>query len=163
MIQVGDYLPDFIVPATSHKNVQLRALSGYQILLYFYPKDHTPACTIENQDFAANYQRFRKQNTLVFGISRDSLATHESFKEAQALPFELISDENSNLCNLFGVLREREFFGKNIISLNRSTFLINEEGKLIHEWREVDVRNHVHEVIDFIEGGQQEKSRKTGS
>jgi peroxiredoxin Q/BCP len=162
MIQVGDYVPDFIVPATSHKNVQLRALRGYQVLFYFYPKDNTPACTIENQDFAANYTRFRNQNTLVFGISRDTLQTHEPFKEAQALPFELIADVDSGLCELFGVLREKEFFGKTIISLNRSSFLIDEEGRLIHEWREVDVRNHVHEVIDFIESGNQSKGQKTG-
>lgn len=163
MIQVGDYLPDFIVPATSAKNVQLKALNGYQFLLYFYPKDNTPACTIENQDFAANYQRFRDQNTLIFGVSRDSLESHEAFKEAQALPFELISDENAKLCELFGVLREREFFGSNIVSLTRSTFLISNEGQLMHEWREVDVRNHVHEVIDYLEGGQKTKRRKTGT
>ncbi|WP_196157302.1 peroxiredoxin [Reinekea sp. G2M2-21] len=162
MIREGDTVPDFIVPATSHKNVQLRALAGFQIILYFYPKDNTPACTIENQDFAANYRRFRDKNTLVFGVSRDSLDNHERFKEAQALPFELISDENSRLCELFGVLREKEFFGKTIISLSRSTFLINEDGIMIKEWRDIDVRNHVHEVIDFIEAGAGVKSQKTG-
>ena len=162
MIQEGSYVPDFIVPATSHKNVQLRALAGFQILLYFYPKDNTPACTIENQDFAANYHRFRSQNTLVFGVSRDSLQTHEKFKEAQALPFELISDENSRLCELFGVLKEKELFGKSILSLCRSTFLISENGELLKEWREVDVRNHVHEVIDFIENGVSAPTKKTG-
>lgn len=161
MIQVGDFIPDFIVPATSHKNVQLKALKGFQILLYFYPKDNTPACTIENQDFAANYSRFRRQNTLAFGVSRDSLASHESFKEAQALPFELISDENGRLCELFDVLREKELFGKPIISLCRSTFLISEHGQLIKEWRQVDVRNHVHDVIDYIES-EQTAQKKTG-
>jgi peroxiredoxin Q/BCP len=162
MIQVGDFVPDFIVPATSHKNVRLRTLKGFQILLYFYPKDNTPACTIENQDFAANYQRFRRENTLVFGISRDNLASHESFKEAQALPFELISDEDGRLCELFGVLREKELFGKTILSLCRSSFLINEEGIMIKEWRQVDVRNHVHEVIDFIEAAEKQGRKKTG-
>jgi len=162
MVQVGSFVPDFIVPATSHKNVQLRALTGFQILLYFYPKDHTPACTIENQDFAANYHRFRAQNTLVFGVSRDSLSTHEKFKEAQALPFELISDENSRLCELFGVLKEKELFGKNIRSLCRSTCLIAENGLLVKEWREVDVRNHVHEVIEYIETGIETNAQKTG-
>lgn len=151
MVKVGQKIPDFIVPATSHKNVQLKALKGYKVILYFYPKDNTPACTIENQDFAANYPRFRQQNTLVFGVSRDSLISHETFKEAQALPFELISDEHCELCELFDVLHEKEFFGKNITSLRRSTFLIDEEGILIKEWRGIHVRNHVHEVIDFIE------------
>lgn len=162
MIQVGDSVPDFIVPATSHKNVQLKALQGHKVLLYFYPKDNTPACTIENQDFAANYQRFRQQNTLVFGVSRDSLDVHESFKEAQALPFELIADIDGRLCELFGVLREKSLFGKQIISLCRSSFLLDEQGRLIREWRDVDVRNHVHEVIDTLERAKQSNSQKTG-
>lgn len=162
MIQVGDSVPDFIVPATSHKNVQLRALQGHKILLFFYPKDNTPACTIESQDFAANYQRFRSQNTLVFGISRDSLVSHEEFKEAQALPFELISDEDGALCGLFSVLRQKELFGKPIISLCRSTFLINESGRLISEWRDVNVRDHVHDVIDTLETGVIAGRKKTG-
>jgi len=163
MVRIGESVPDFIVPATSHKNIQLRALRGYQILIYFYPKDFTPACTIENQDFAANHPRFRRQNTLVFGCSRDSLEKHENFKEAQALPFELISDEYSRLCQLFGVLRQKELFGKPIISLSRSSFLIDKDGMLIKEWRDVDVRNHVHEVIDFLEsGGGQLNNQQTG-
>lgn len=163
MVQVGQKIPDFIVPATSHKNVQFKALKGYKVVLYFYPKDATPACTIENQDFAANYPRFRQQNTLVFGISRDSLTSHEKFKEAQALPFELISDEHCELCELFDVLHEKEFFGRKITSLRRSTFLIDEEGYLVKEWRHVDVRNHVHEVIDFIESDMRDTmNKKTG-
>lgn len=159
MIQVGQPVPDFIVPATNNKNVQLQALRGYRILLYFYPKDHTPACTIENQDFAANYQRIRDTNTLVFGVSRDTLEVHEKFKEAQALPFELVADVNSQLCELFGVLQEKDFFGKQILSLIRSTFLINEEGVLIKEWRKVDVRRHVHDVIDYLENHYGDQKR----
>ena len=162
MIQIGERVPDFIVPATSNKNVQLRTLSGFQILLYFYPKDSTPACTIENQDFAANYERFRKCNTLVFGISRDPLDSHEKFKEAQALPFELISDVSQQLCRLFAVLREKELFGKTIVSLSRSTFLIDSKGFLRKEWRDVDVRNHVHDVIDYIENQNKKAQQRTG-
>ncbi len=162
MIQVGQKVPDFIVPATSNKNVRLAALNGYQILLYFYPKDATPACTIENQDFAANYERFRQRNTLVFGVSRDSLESHERFKEAQALPFELISDISTDLCTMFGVLREKELFGKPITSLCRSTFLIDANNYLVKEWREVDVRDHVHDVIDFIENIDSKAHQKTG-
>jgi peroxiredoxin Q/BCP len=162
MIHTGETVPDFIVPATSHKNVQLRALKGYQILLYFYPKNNTPACTIENQNFAANYERFRKANTLVFGVSRDSLESHERFKRSQALPFELISDTNNNLCQLFGVLKEKELFGKPIISLNRCTFLISEQGILVKEWRNIDVKNHVQEVINYIEHHPESTSQQTG-
>ncbi|TCS40794.1 peroxiredoxin [Reinekea marinisedimentorum] len=162
MVHTGEAVPDFIVPATSHKNVQLRALTGYRIILYFYPKNNTPACTIENQNFAANYERFRKANTLVFGVSRDSLESHEAFKKSQALPFELISDSNSNLCKMFNVLREKELFGKPIVSLNRCTFLINEQGILSKEWREVDVKNHVQEVISYIEQRLELEDQQTG-
>lgn len=158
-IQIGQPVPDFVVPATSHKNVHLRALRGYQVLLYFYPKNHTPACTIETQDFGANYQRFRDRNTLVFGVSRDTLDSHERFKREQSLPFELISDNNEALCRMFGVLREKELFGRRIFSLVRSTFLIDESGYLARAWRDVDARSHVHRILDELERGG---ARKTG-
>jgi len=151
MLKVGDYVPDFTVQATSGKNVQLEALRGHQIVIYFYPKNNTPACIIENQDFAANYSRFRDQNTLIFGVSRDSLDSHESFKKSQALPFELISDPDSTLCTLFEVLKEKQLFNKPITTLARSTFLINHNGRLIKAWRDVSIKTHVHEVIDYVE------------
>ncbi len=119
MVRIGDQVPDFIVPATSHKNVQLNGLRGYRVLIYFYPKNNTPACIIENQDFAANYPRFRRQNTVIFGVSRDNLDSHEAFKESQALPFELLSDYDDRLCHLFDVLKDKELFGKHINSLTR--------------------------------------------
>lgn len=159
-LEVGQIVPDFVVPATNNKNVHLRALRGYKVLLYFYPKNHTPACTIENQNFGANYQRFRRQNILVFGISRDDLASQEDFKRAQSLPFELISDSNEGLCRLFGVLREKEMFGRQIRSLVRSTFLIDESGQLIRAWRDVDAREHVHRLLDELNAGTD--SRRTG-
>lgn len=157
-LEIGQPVPDFVVPATSHKNVHLRALRGYRILLYFYPKNHTPACTIENQDFGANYQRFREQNIILFGVSRDSLDSHESFKRAQSLPFELISDSNEALCNLFGVLREKELLGRKIKGLVRSTFLIDEQGILSRSWIDVDARNHVHRILDELDA----RPRRTG-
>ena len=149
-LEIGQPVPDFVVPATSHKNVHLRALRGYRILLYFYPKNHTPACTIENQDFGANYQRFRDQNIILFGVSRDSLDSHESFKRAQSLPFELISDSNEALCNLFGVLREKELLGRKIKGLVRSTFLIDKDGALRAEWRGVKVKGHADEALEAV-------------
>lgn len=161
-MQIGSPVPDFSVPATSQTCVQRSALSGYQLLLYFYPKNNTPACTIENQDFAANYQRFRQHQTLIFGVSRDSLEAHESFKESLALPFELISDQEGVLCKLFNVLYERELFGKSITSVERSTFLLAADGTLLKEWRRVKVTNHVHEVIDFIEASGRPSHQKTG-
>lgn len=157
-LDIGQVVPDFVVPATSHKNVRLRALRGYRVLLFFYPKNHTPACTIETQDFGANYQRFRQQNILVFGVSRDSLDSHEAFKKAQSLPFELISDANEALCKLFGVLRERELLGRRSLGLVRSTFLIDEQGALSRAWIDVDARNHVHRLLDEIDA----KTRRTG-
>lgn len=160
MAQEGQTIPDFIVPATSHKNIQLRALRGYRVLLYFYPKDNTPGCTIENQDFAANYPRFKAKNILVFGVSRDTLETHEAFKEQQSLPFELISDHDGKLCDLFGVLREKELFGTKILSVSRSTFLINEQGILEKAWRDIEVREHVHKVLAAIEA---DEGKRTGT
>ena len=154
MLEVGQIVPDFVVPATNNKNVHLRALRGYKVLLYFYPKNHTPACTIETQNFGANYQRFRSQGILVFGVSRDDLASHEQFKRDQSLPFELISDSNEALCRMFGVLREKEMFGRRIHSLVRSTFLIDEDGQLIRAWRDVDAREHVHRLLDKLNASQ---------
>ena len=154
MLEVGQIVPDFVVPATNNKNVHLRALRGYKVLLYFYPKNHTPACTIETQNFGANYQRFRSQGILVFGVSRDDLASHEQFKRDQSLPFELISDSNEALCRMFGVLREKEMFGRRIHSLVRSTFLIDEDGQLIRAWRDVDAREHVHRLLDELNADQ---------
>lgn len=160
MLDVGQIVPDFVVPATNNKNVHLRALRGFKVLLYFYPKSHTPACTIETQNFGANYQRFRDQGILIFGVSRDDLASQERFKLDQSLPFELISDSNEALCQLFGVLREKEMFGRHIHSLVRSTFLIDEDGQLIRAWRDVDAREHVHRLLDELNAGQ--NSRRTG-
>lgn len=157
-LEIGQQVPDFVVPATNHKNVHLRALRGYRVLLYFYPKNHTPACTIENQDFGANYKRLNQQNILVFGVSRDTLDSHERFKREQSLPFELISDSNEALCQLFGVLRQKELFGKTIVSLVRSTFLIDETGRLEQAWRNVDARTHVHKLLLELDNSK----RQTG-
>ena len=151
MIHVGSAIPDFVAVATSYKNVRLNTLKGYQVLLYFYPKDSSPACTIENQNFAANYAQFKHHNTLVFGVNRDSLESHERFKAEQSLPFELISDTDGQLCELFGVLKEKKLFGKSILSLSRCTFLIDDQGILVHQWRDVDIKNHVHDVLSFLD------------
>jgi len=146
-VKINTPVPDFIVPATSNKNVQLSLLRGYNVVLYFYPKDHTPGCTIESQDFGANYDQFRAHNTLVFGASRDTLASHEDFKSKQSLPFELIADENQSLCQLFDVIKPKNMYGKVVQGMIRSTFLIDSTGILIQEWRNVPVKEHVHEVL----------------
>jgi peroxiredoxin Q/BCP len=149
-VQLNQTVPDFIVPATSNKNVQLSMLRGYNVILYFYPKDNTPGCTIESQDFGANYNQFRDLNTIIFGVSRDSLESHESFKEKQSLPFELISDEQEALCQLFDVVKEKDLYGKKVHGVVRSTFLIDQNGVLISEWRDVQVKEHVHQVLDRV-------------
>ncbi|AJQ94630.1 peroxiredoxin [Gynuella sunshinyii] len=150
-VTINQQVPDFIVPATNNKNVRLSALKGYNVILYFYPKDATPGCTIESQDFAANYNSFRATNTLVFGVSRDSLESHEQFKAAQILPFELISDENQALSALFGVIKPRTLKDQTFMGMIRSTFLIDSDGILRKEWRDISVKEHVHEVLAYCQ------------
>lgn len=146
-VTVGEALNDFILPATSLKDVQLSALSGYNVVIYFYPKDSTPGCTKESQDFSAHYEDFKASKTCVFGVSRDSLKSHEKFKAALELPFELISDENETLCNTFGVIKLKQMYGREVLGVERSTFLIDANGVLRQEWRKVKIEGHVAEVL----------------
>jgi len=150
-IQLGDALPEFKLPATSGKIFSTSQLKGKYTILYFYPKNHSPGCTIEAQDFSANFELFTQQNCQIFGVSRDDVGQHEDFKQKQSLPFELISDIEQTLCQMLGVIEEKEMFGKTVMSLTRSTFLFNPEAELIKQWRKVDVRNHIHEVMKVIE------------
>ena len=147
-IQIGGPVPDFQLPATNLKDVRLSALAGYQVVLYFYPKDSTPGCTKESQDFATQYESFKRINTCVFGISRDSLASHEKFKAALELPFELISDKDETLCELFDVIKLKQMYGREVLGLERSTFLIDSDGLLQQEWRKVKVDGHVDTVLE---------------
>ena len=150
-IQLGDILPNINLQATSGKVFNSSQLKDKYTILFFYPKNHSPGCTIEAQDFSANFELFNQQNCQIFGVSRDEIEKHEKFKQEQSLPFELISDIDQTLCHLLGVIEEKEMFGKTIMSLTRSTFLFNLEGELIKQWRKVDVRNHIHEVMKVIE------------
>ena len=150
-VELGKPVPNFIAQATSNKDVLLEALKGWRVLLYFYPKDNTPGCTTESQDFRDYYEDLLKLNTVVFGVSKDSLKSHEEFKEQQNLPFELISDTEGKLCDLFDVIRPQNMYGKQIMSLERSTFLIDENGILRKEWRKVRVNGHADEVVEAIE------------
>lgn len=139
---------DFFASATSSKDIKLSALRGSHIVLYFYPKDSTPGCVMEGQDFSAHYEDFKKEKTVIFGISRDSLISHEKFKAAQSFPFELISDKDGQLCRQFDVLKTKNSLGQQKIDVNRSTFLINKEGILMKEWRGVSIAGHIKEVLD---------------
>lgn len=147
-IKVDTPLPDFTAPATSDTTVTLSALAGKKVVLYFYPKDHTPGCTTEGQDFRDMHEDFLAADTLVFGISRDSLRTHENFRAKQSFPFELISDADETLCHLFDVIRQKQLYGKQYQGIERSTFLIDREGVLRREWRKVKVPGHVAEVLE---------------
>lgn len=138
---------DFQAQATSGQTVKLADLKGQQVVLYFYPKDSTPGCTTEGQGFRDHYPAFQAANTLVFGVSRDGLKSHENFKCKQAFPFELISDKDEALCQLFDVIKLKKLYGKEYLGIDRSTFLIDAKGVLRREWRGVKVPGHVDEVL----------------
>ncbi|MEM8546790.1 MAG: peroxiredoxin [Pseudomonadota bacterium] len=139
---------DFKADATSSQTVQLKALRGKQVVLYFYPKDATPGCTNESVDFTNLYPKFKRANTEIFGISRDSLTSHEKFKAKHNMPFELISDPDEKLCTYFDVIKEKNMYGKKVLGIERSTFLIDADGKLCAEWRKVRVPGHVENVLE---------------
>src|SRR5690606_9207839 len=147
-IKLDSTLPDFTVPATSGTTVTLSELAGKKVVIYFYPKDHTPGCTTEGQDFRDLHEDFLAADTLVFGVSRDSLRTHENFRAKHSYPFELISDADETLCRLFDVIRQKQLYGKQYEGIERSTFLIDREGVLRREWRKVKVPGHVAAVLE---------------
>ena len=138
---------DFDAQATSGKAVSLSAMKGRQLVIYFYPKDSTPGCTTEGQGFRDQYAAFQAANTEVFGVSRDGLKSHENFKAKQAFPFELISDKDESLCQLFDVIKLKKLYGKEYLGVDRSTFLIDKDGVLRQEWRGVKVPGHVDAVL----------------
>lgn len=141
---------DFKCAATGDQTMQLKTLRGKKVVLYFYPKDATPGCTTEGQEFRDLHARFRRQNAVIFGVSRDSLGSHEKFKEKQKFPFELLSDPDEWLCRQFDVIKQKTLYGRKFMGIERSTFLIDENGKLRKEWRKVKVKNHAAEVLDAV-------------
>lgn len=138
---------NFSFNATSELTAQLSDYLGKKVILYFYPKDSTPGCTTESMNFTEQFDAFTQANCVIFGISRDNLKSHEKFKAKFEMPFELISDEDESICNLFDAIKEKNMYGKKYMGIERSTFLINEEGKLAHEWRKVKVPGHVDAVL----------------
>ena len=153
-LQIGHPLPNFSMQLTGEQTSQLSDYQGKNIVLYFYPKDNTPACTQEGQDFKAAFADFAANNCLIFGISRDSLRCHENFKAKQDFPFALISDSDEQLCQLFDVIKLKNMYGKQVFGIERSTFLIDSQGKLVFEWRKVKVKNHVAEVLKQVQNLQ---------
>ncbi|MBX8530688.1 peroxiredoxin [Pseudomonas cichorii] len=146
-VAVDQPVPDFQAPATSGQAVSLAGLKGQQVVIYFYPKDNTPGCTTQGQNFRDSIAQFQAANTVVFGVSRDSLKAHENFKAKQEFPFELISDKDEALCQLFDVIKLKKLYGKEYLGVDRSTFLIDKDGVLRKEWRGVKVPGHVEEVL----------------
>jgi thioredoxin-dependent peroxiredoxin len=142
--------PDFSLPATSGSTFNLAAQAGKVVVVYFYPKDSTPGCTTEGQNFRDLYAEFVAANTVILGISRDSLKSHENFKAKQEFPFELGSDADETVCNLFSVMKMKNMYGKQVRGVERSTFVIDRDGVLRREWRGVKVPGHVQEVLDFV-------------
>jgi peroxiredoxin Q/BCP len=140
-------IADFNAQATSGLQISLSALKGQQVVIYFYPKDSTPGCTTEGQGFRDRYGEFQAANTQVFGVSRDSLKAHENFKGKQQFPFELISDADEALCQLFAVIKLKKLYGKEYLGIERSTFLLDTAGVLRQEWRGVKVPGHVDAVL----------------
>ena len=138
------------IEMTSGKRFFINDYIGKNIVLYFYPKNNTPGCTNESLDFTEHYADFTRNNTVVFGVSKDSIKSHEKFKAKYCMPFELISDTNKVLCNAFGVLRKKMMFGKKYLGIERSTFLINHEGILIQVYRKVIIEGHASQILKFI-------------
>lgn len=149
-IKAGSPVPDFNSTATGEKNITLSELRGKFVVLYFYPKDHTPGCTQEGRDFRDNIAEFEALNAIIFGISRDSLKTHENFKEKQCFPFDLLSDPDEVLCNLFDVIKMKNMYGRKVMGIERSTFLIDANGNLSCEWRKIKVKGHVNAVLEKL-------------
>ncbi len=148
MVNVGQPVPSFDLPATGNKNLSLDSFKGKNLVLYFYPKDNTPGCTREGQDFRDHHDAFVDANTAIVGVSRDSVKVHENFCAKQSFPFDLISDADETLCSMFDVIREKNMYGRKYMGIERSTFLLDGEGVLRQEWRKVRVPGHVEAVLE---------------
>ena len=149
-VDVGKKVPDFTLEATGEQAISLSDLKGKNVVLYFYPKDSTPGCTREGQDFRDSYNKLKRQNTIILGVSRDSIKSHENFKAKQRFQVELLSDKDETLCQLFDVIKMKNMYGKQVRGIERSTFLIDSNGKLNKEWRKVKVDGHADEVLAAV-------------
>ena len=152
---INRVVKDFKAESTGNKTIRLKDLRGQNVVIYFYPKDSTPGCTLEGQDFRDLHAKFRRQKTVILGVSRDSIASHEKFKSKQGFPFDLLSDPDETLCKAFDVIHEKTLYGRKFMGVVRSTFLIDSSGKLRHEWRSVKVKGHAEEVLGEAKALQQ--------
>lgn len=150
-LMLNQPVPNFQLPATSGKTFQLSDYLGKTLVIYFYPKDSTPGCTTQGMQFRDVYAQFQQHNAEIFGISRDSLKSHENFKTKFSFPFELLADTEELACSLFGVIKMKNMYGKQVRGIERSTFVIDKNGTLVKEWRGVKVDSHAAEVLNFIQ------------
>lgn len=148
---IGQVIPNFEVSSTSG-TVSLDGLRGKKVVLYFYPKDSTPGCTIEGHEFSKLLPEFEREGAVVYGISRDSMDSHNKFKTKECFDVELLSDEDENLCRMFDVIKEKNMYGKKVMGIERSTFVIDHEGKVAAEWRKVTAQGHAQEVLNKVKG-----------
>lgn len=149
-MKTGDLIPNLKFTATQPAEANLHDYHGQWLVLYFYPKDATPGCTLEGQDFRDHHAEFEAMNAVIFGVSRDSLKSHESFKTKQCFPFALISDKDESLCQAFDVIKMKKMYGKEVRGIERSTFLIDPKGIIRKIWRGVQVKGHVLEVLNSL-------------
>jgi len=149
--QLDKAAPDFNLPATSNQTISLASMKGSKVVLFFYPRDATPGCTTESQNFRDAIDQFTSAGTVILGISQDSVASHEKFKARENMPFELLSDESGEVCNAFDVIKLKKMYGKEFEGIERSTFLIDENGVLRSEWRKVKVPGHVDDVLKAVQ------------
>lgn len=149
-VQIGNPVPDFEVQATGDQTIKLSDFKGKNIVLYFYPKDNTPGCTLEGQNFRDRMDEFNRWNAVILGVSRDTVTAHENFKAKHKFPFDLLADPDENLCSLYDVTKMKNMYGKKVLGIERSTFLIDKQGHLSCEWRKVKVKNHVDEVLEKL-------------
>ncbi|MGD8783000.1 MAG: peroxiredoxin [Thioalkalispiraceae bacterium] len=155
--ELNKAITNFTLPATGEQKISLKSLKGQNVVLYFYPKDSTPGCTREGQDFNASLAKFKRQNTVILGVSRDSLRSHENFKTKQKFKFDLLADEDEKLCKQFDVIKMKNMYGKKVRGIERSTFLIDQSGKLRQEWRKVKVDGHADEVLNAVKALNKEQ------
>ncbi len=149
-VKLGQAVPNFSLPGTGGVSWQLKDAHGRGLVIYFYPKDSTPGCTQEGQDFRDSYQDFRKAGAEIVGVSRDSLKSHENFKAKFEFPFVLLSDPDEKVCGLFDVIQEKTLYGKKYMGVDRSTFLLDAKGVLRQQWRGVKVKGHAQEVLEAV-------------
>ena len=150
MIEINSIVPNFSLIGSDKKEHSLSDYKGKKIILYFYPRDNTPGCSTEACEFRDNNSIIEDMNAIVIGVSRDSLKSHDKFIEKFNLPFLLLSDEDETLCNLFGVIKEKNMYGKKVMGIDRSTFIINEDGVLVKEYRKVKVKGHIDTILEDL-------------